>query len=140
MKQIDVTTGAVLQTLALPDGTTDLDWDGSHVLVADVRDHVVALDPDTGAAAASYDTPFLAAERGIAWKDGHLWAVSWTNDDLAIIDGSNVHIGLARTDLDAASWWYESGLFMAFADDQLAMVAEDRVYLLALHAVDAPPT
>jgi hypothetical protein len=123
----------VLSSLALPQGTVDIDWDGSHLLIADTWDHIDVVDPSTGAAVDEYVTPFLTTtQRGVTWRDGHLWVITWTNDDIAILDADGVHIGLAHTDLYELGWWYESGLFMTFAGDQLALVIEDRVYLLAL--------
>jgi hypothetical protein len=131
LHEIDPSTGDVLATFAMPEWTYDIDWDGSHLVLISAFATASVLDPTSGAVLATHDVPFANATRGIACRDGHLWTISWTNDDIAILGADGVQVGYAHTDLyDTLGWWYESGLKMTFVGDRLALAVEGSVYLL----------
>jgi outer membrane protein assembly factor BamB len=131
------TDGTLLATFAAPDWTTDLAWDGAHVVVANTWNEIEVLDPTTGAVVDAFTTPFEhSTQRGVTARDGQLWTTSWSNDDVAILDGEGAHVAVARVQTGDTDWGFESGVFLTFAGDRLVLAADDRVYLLAPIAVE----
>jgi hypothetical protein len=138
IKELDPNTGEVIRTFAGENGVHDLEFDGEHMLLSNIWDHIQVMDVGTAALLSTMTTSAFepSTQRGIAYRDGEIWLVSQFHNQLAILDPQGKQIGFADTNLLDPGNNYASDLYLAFAGDQLAIVKESRIYLLDI--VPAP--
>jgi hypothetical protein len=138
MREIDPATGAVKRQLSTDQGTWDLEFDGSHIMLSNLWNQVQLVDPVDGSLDLSIETPMIesSTQRGVAYRPGEIWLASQASDRLVILDDSGVERAIARTDLLEPGWNYVFDLYLAFVGDRLALVKSSRVYLLDVVPVD----
>jgi hypothetical protein len=131
MREIDPATGAVRRQIATEQGTWDLEFDGSHILLSNLWNQVQLVDPVDGSLDRRIETPMIesSTQRGVAWRPGEIWLASQASDRMVILDSNGVEIASARTDVLDPGWNYVFDLYVAFVGDRLALVVSSRVYL-----------
>jgi hypothetical protein len=138
MREIDPVTGAVRRQFATDQGTRDLDFDGSHLLLSNLWNQVQLVDPVDGSLDLSIETPMIesSTQRGAAWRPGEIWLASQASNRLVVLGADGTERATARTDLLDPEWNYVFDLYLAFVGDRLALVKSSRVYLLEVVPVD----
>jgi hypothetical protein len=132
MREIDPATGAIQRQFSTDQGTWDLDFDGSHIVLSNLWNQLQLVDPVDGSLDLSIETPMApsSTQRGVACRPGETWLVSQASDRLFVLDERGMPKASARTDLLAPDWNYVFDLYLAFVGDRLALVKNSRVHLL----------
>jgi hypothetical protein len=138
MREIDPATGAVRRQFSTDQGTWDLDFDGSHIVLSNLWNQVQLVDPVDGSLDLSIETPMIesSTQRGVACRPGEIWLASQAGNRLIVLDADGVKRATARTDLLEPEWNYVFDLYLAFVGDRLALVVNSRVHLLEVVPVD----
>lgn len=138
MREIDPATGEVTRQFATDQGTWDLDFDGSHIMLSNLWNQVQLVDPVDGSLDLDIETPMIesSTQRGVAYRPGEIWLASQASDRLVVLDDSGVERATARTDLLDPDWNYVFDLYLAFVGDRLALVVNSRVHLFDVVPVE----
>ena len=109
--RLDGKTGAVKQTIAVPDSVIDLTTDGELIYAVETGwtagKPIHVIDPETGRVVRAIVTTAnlekkVFGAKGIAWRDGKLWVLEGMKGRLHEIDPKS---GEVTKTIDAAATW-----------------------------------
>jgi hypothetical protein len=133
LKIIDPATFSVVDHFAAPPNTTDMAWDGQSLLVAISRNRIEFIDPLWGGWLREVYTPFrFQSLKGVAYRDGEIWALSGAHPQLAVLSPDGRQIGVGYTEVLRPGYRNAAGGYLTFVGDQLVLAEEARIYIFDL--------
>jgi len=119
------------------DVTVDLSWNGENLVLLDVWNKVLILNPDNGNIINQFVTPFVdigySGEKGVAARENEIWIINNWHNEIAICDNSGNHIGVADVDFlqDGFTANYHR-IPMCFMEDKLVIALDSQVRIYSI--------
>lgn len=123
------------------DVTVDLSWNGENLVLLDVWNKVLILNPVNGSIVNQFVTPFeiigYSGEKGVAARENEIWIINNWHNEIAICDNSGNHIGVVDVDFlqDGFTANYHR-IPMCFMGDKLVIALDSQVRIYSIELKD----
>jgi hypothetical protein len=117
--------------------TVDLSWNKENLVLLDVWNKVILLNPVNGNIQTQFVTPFVdvgySGEKGVAARENEIWIINNWHHQIAICDHTGKHIGVAEVDFlqDGFEANYHK-MPMCFMGDKLVIGLDSQLRIYSL--------
>ena len=119
------------------DVIVDLSWNTENIVLPDVWNKAIILNPVNGQIISQFVTPFVnigySGEKGVAARDNEIWIINNWHSEIAICDNQGNHIGVA--DVDFLQQGFTSNhhrIPMCFMNDKLVIALDSQVRIYSI--------
>jgi len=141
IRSVDLENGTLDRTYCAGQVTVDLAWDEEELLLLDVWNKVISLNPVNGMIGRQFETPFkligYSGEKGISSREGEIWIINNWHHEICILDKQGDHIGVAEVDFlqeDLNSNGHR--MPMCFMDEKLVIAIDSQVKIYSVEQID----
>ena len=118
------------------DVTVDLSWNNENLVLLDVWNKVIILNPINGQIINQFVTPFVdigySGEKGVAARDNEIWIINNWHSEIAICDNAGNHIGVADVDILQEGFTNYHRIPMCFMDNKLVIALDSQVRIYSI--------
>lgn len=125
------------KSLFAGDFTVDLAWDGENLILLDLWNKVMIINPLNGSIIHQFATPFsnigYSGEKGVASRENEIWIINNWHREIAIVDHTGKHIGVAGVDfLQEGLTASDHRIPMCFMDEKLVIAFDSQVRIYTI--------
>ncbi len=137
IRSVDLENEKLDKSYCAGEVTVDLAWDTEDLLLLDIWNKVISLNPVNGIISRQFETPFkqigYSGEKGIACRDGEIWIINNWHNEIGILDKMGKHIGVAEVDfLQGGSNSNARRIPMCFMGEKLVIALDSQVRLYSI--------
>lgn len=123
------------------DLTVDLSWNKENLVLLDVWNKVLILNPVNGSITKQFVTPFVdigySGEKGVAARENEIWIINNWHKEIAICDNTGKHIGVADVDfLQEGFTANYHRIPMCFMGNKLVITLDSQVRIYSIERKD----
>jgi hypothetical protein len=117
--------------------TVDLSWNKANLVLLDIWNKVIILNPVNGQISNQFVTPFenigYSGEKGVATRDNEIWIINRWHSEIAICDNQGNHIGVADVDfLQQGFTANNNRIPMCFMNDKLVIALDSQIRVYSI--------
>ena len=102
IQEVNIETRNFGKSYSAGDATVDLSWNNGALVLLDVWNKVLIMNPINGSIIRQFVTPFevigYSGEKGVAARENEIWIINNWHNEIAICNNTGKHIGVADVD------------------------------------------
>lgn len=123
------------------ESTVDLAWNGENLILLDIWNKVIILNPLNGSISNQFMTPFqvigYSGEKGVAARENEIWIINNWHHEIAIMNNAGKHIGVAEVDfLQQGFTGNNHRIPMCFMENNLVIALDSQVKIYSIERRD----
>jgi hypothetical protein len=131
LRVLDAATGTTLGTVATENGIVDLTYSGGQIVMSNLWNQMIGIDPVTGGEQWRTSTNVFEAstQRGIAYDNGQFWLASAFTAELYLVDQDGTLVETATLAIDDPTEPHE-GQQLAWDGSELIFAVDNQIMWL----------
>jgi hypothetical protein len=137
IQSVNIEEGTFGKSYYAGDATVDLSWNSENLVLLDIWNKVLILNPANGQIINQFVTPFVnigySGEKGVAARDNEIWIINNWHNEIAICDNAGNHIGVANVDILQRGFTANyHKIPMCFMDNKLVIALDSQVRIYSI--------